>query len=62
MLIADFVQRVAEHPALELMYRDTTICIVRCGRSAGSRRVRLGLWAIRRLYWEQLAEAMHVKA
>lgn len=57
MVTLDFFRRVDEHPWLELVYRDATICIVRCAGPAGTRLIRLGLWAVRRMYWQQIAEA-----
>jgi hypothetical protein len=60
MILDDFLEKVQAHPWLELVYHDSTICIVRCHGTEGARLVRLGLWAVQRLYWEQIAEALRV--
>jgi hypothetical protein len=65
MIVADFLRKVEEQPGLEVVYCDPTICIIRCpglSPSQGTRCVRLGLWAVRRMYWEQIAEAMGILA
>ena len=60
MVVRDFLTRVQEHPALELVYSDPTMCIVRCSEGRGERRIRLGLWAVRRMHWEQIVAAFHL--
>ena len=60
MLIEAFLSRVRSHPHLELVHRDSTMCMVAHSGPTGERTVRLGLWAVRRLRWEQIAEALHV--
>lgn len=62
MNVQDFVQRVEEHAELSLAYKDDAICIIRCRGPAGERRVRLGLWAVERMYWEQIAEVLGLAA
>jgi len=62
MVVADFLRKVAEQPGVELVHCDPTICIVRLPEPGGARYVRLGLWAVRRMYWEQIAEAVGMPA
>lgn len=57
MVVRDFLARVQDHPALELVYSDPTMCIIRCLDEGVGRKVRLGLWAVRRMQWEQIATA-----
>jgi hypothetical protein len=60
MGIGDFLTRIAEHPDLELLYQDPTVCIILCKGAAGERRIRLGLWAVRRMRWEEIAAALQI--
>jgi len=60
MLLRDFLNKVEMHPALDLVYSDPTMCILRCTGPDGERRIRLGLWAVRRMHWEQIVEAFHL--
>ena len=62
MIVADFLRKVEQQPGLQLVYCDPTICIVRLPGPEGLRCVRLGLWAVRRMYWEQIAEALGLSA
>ena len=62
MLVRDFVAEVQQHPRLDLVYRDPTMCIIRCADGRGERRIRLGLWAVRRMHWEQILHAFHLPA
>ena len=60
MIVRDFLSRIREHPALDLVYSDPTMCIIRCVGSRGERRIRLGLWAVRRMQWEQIVDAFRL--
>lgn len=60
MTIEEFLQRVEGHPRLRLLYRDGSICIIRCVDNGKERDVRLGLWAVRERHWEQLVQALGV--
>ena len=60
MLVRDFLAKIETHPRLELVYSDPTMCIIRCQSSEGERKIRLGLWAVRRMHWEQLVEAFRI--
>jgi len=60
MLLRDFLTKVEQHPELELLYSDPTMCILRYTGPEGERRIRLGLWAVRRMHWEQIVEAFHI--
>lgn len=59
MIVQDFLARVRAHPDLDVLYRDPTMCIIRCSGATGERRIRLGLWAVQRMHWEQIVEAFH---
>jgi len=60
MVVRDFMAKVEEHAELEVVYSDPTMCIVRYSGRQGERRIRLGLWAVRRMRWEQIVEAFHI--
>jgi hypothetical protein len=60
MVVEDFLDRIAANAALELVYRDPTMCIIRCVQDGRERKIRLGLWAVRRMHWEQLVEAFRL--
>ena len=60
MLLREFLNKIERHPNLELVYCDPTMCILRCRGQNGERRIRLGLWAVRRMRWEQIVEAFHL--
>jgi hypothetical protein len=60
MLLREFLARIEKHPDLDLVYSDPTMCIIRCRGPKGERRIRLGLWAVRRMHWEQLVEAFRI--
>jgi len=60
MLLRDFVSTVEARTDLELVYSDPTMCILLCKSEGGERRIRLGLWAVRRMHWEQIVEAFHL--
>ena len=60
MIVRDFLSKIREHPALDLVYSDPTMCIIRCAGGDGERKIRLGLWAVRRMHWEQLVDAFHL--
>jgi len=62
MSVQDFLAKIEKHPGLELVYSDPTMCIVRCLGPHGERRIRLGLWAVRRMHWEQIVEAFRIPA
>ncbi len=57
MTVDEFLSKVAESPALEVVHRDPTMIILRRHAEGRSRTLRIGLWAIRRVQWEQLSEA-----
>ena len=60
MVVRDFLDRIQEHPALDVVYSDPTMCIIRCTDGGAERRIRLGLWAVRRMHWEQIVAAFHL--
>lgn len=60
MVVRDFLTKVQEHPSLALVYSDPTMCIIRCDDTEGERKIRLGLWAVRRMHWEQIVAAFHL--
>jgi hypothetical protein len=62
MVVEEFLTRVREHPTLELVYNDPTMCIVRCTEAGQERRIRLGLWAVRRMPWERIVAAFRLPA
>jgi len=62
MILADFMARLAEQPEFELVYSDQTMCIIRCRGPWGERRIRLGLWAVRRMRWEDIVAALRTPA
>ena len=60
MVVRDFLAKVREQPGLELVYSDSTMCIVRYSGPEGERKVRLGFWAVRRMQWEQIIAAFRI--
>jgi hypothetical protein len=60
MPIEEFLLRIARESAAELVYRDPTVCILRYRGPEGERMIRLGLWAVRRMQWERLVEALGI--
>jgi hypothetical protein len=58
MVVREFLDRVEAHPSLELVYSDNLICILRCLGTAGERQVRLGLWVVERMRWEQILDGL----
>jgi len=60
MVVRDFLTKVQEHPSLALVYSDPTMCIIQCAADNSRRKIRLGLWAVRRMHWEQIVEAFHL--
>jgi len=60
MSVRDFLSKIQGHPDLDVVYSDPTMCIIRCLGPQGERRIRLGLWAVRRMQWEQIVAAFHL--
>lgn len=60
MVVREFLSRVQQHPGLELVYSDPTMCIIRCSQDGTEREIRLGLWAVRRMKWEQIVAAFRL--
>ena len=60
MVVDEFLSRIAMEPALEVVYRDPTFCIIRCVEGRCERMIRLGFWAVRRVHWEQIVDAFHL--
>ena len=59
-MVRDFLARVQAHPELDVLYTDPTMCIIRCAGPSGERRIRLGLWAVQRMHWEQIVTAFRL--
>ncbi len=57
MTVDEFLSKVAESPTLEVVHRDPTVIILRRHADGRSRTLRIGLWALKRVRWEQLSEA-----
>ncbi|MFP4056212.1 MAG: hypothetical protein ACLF0G_05020 [Candidatus Brocadiia bacterium] len=60
MTVRDFLERIDQHPDLELVYRAPTLCIVRYTGEGGPREIRLGMWAVRRFRWDDLVRAFGI--
>jgi len=60
MSVEEFLAQVQDHPDLEVIHRDQTICIVRHRAPEGERTLRLGLWAVERAPWERLALVLKI--
>lgn len=57
MLVKDFLARVAAHPHLAVVHRDATMCVIERNGSVPKQTIRMGLWAVRRLRWDEFTEA-----